>query len=309
MEEWRHLKADLDELTRRALSRRMFPEGYVLHEPVFGQGELAFLRCVTWLYVHYYELARPHIKFLASDIASAGERTKEHFLLVRWLRTYSQHALHPARDADQTALLACQAWFQLACGTAAPNRAARHWSACVCTLMRQSLEFMLTIRSCASRIVDEDDEIALQGWRFKATHYCAPWDYDEIIRRAARKLGCSVDVPAFRNAHYESWNRRLAIMPENFDFTAEATRLAEYSLVSEPVLRLPLSGDDVMVSFSIPEGPEVGDLLVLAKQLYLERRCSGEELLERLHEAVGRTDATPLPASPRPLKSLAARRV
>ena len=295
MAEWQELKAALNGATSTALGMPMFPDGYIVHTPAFTHGELAYLRCITWLYVHYYELARPHVTYLASQVGAGDETGSAHLRLVRQLRTHSHHALNPVRrEEDVTTVFACEAWMQSACagGHVADRRRNRQgmaegdWARCVFALLGEALIFMRALWRVAASIIEDNDEMALHTWRFKATHYCAPVAYNDIIRQALVRLGQNVDIRAFRDAHYNRWNRQLSTLSPDFDFATEATGLVEYALLSEPIERLPVTGEDIMVSFGIPEGRKVGDILKLAKQLHAERPNSKEELLRRLHERV-----------------------
>ena len=52
----------IDRLSRNLTNRQIFNESE-FHIPNFSNPELGFIKTVSWLYIHYYELGKVDIKF------------------------------------------------------------------------------------------------------------------------------------------------------------------------------------------------------------------------------------------------------
>jgi len=77
-------------------------------------------------------------------------------------------------------------------------------------------------------------------------------------------------------------------MKDDCDFSIEARKLIEQTLLNEERIPLPITGRDIMDEFSIPPGPQVKELLDLAQKLFLEEPRDRVGLLSALRKTYGK---------------------
>ena len=92
----------------------------------------------------------------------------------------------------------------------------------------------------------------------------------------------NIEATSLRERFYNNWVKELELLQGNYDFKVEARKLIERALLSETIDRLPITGHDIMETFNIKPGPQVGTLLERALILYQDQPCSREFLLDKL---------------------------
>src|SRR6185503_5179729 len=111
---------EINEVARK-LTQHADPLVGGLSLPRLSPSELGFLRSVSWLYVHYYEISKINIEFLTEKLPIFGDEhdleVAKHKLLTQKLRTYSQHNLNPNEPQNQKIRNECEQWFATQCGT------------------------------------------------------------------------------------------------------------------------------------------------------------------------------------------------
>lgn len=231
-------------------------------------------------------------RFPAYGIDTEGD-LYSHFRLVQKLRTFFQHNLDLSHIHDQETEEVCREWFLDACGTVSPDDDPA-WSACLRELLTHALHFIRGLEACVRAIErDESRQLVIDQWIFRLERYHAPYQFDELIPVVAADMGRElIDPIRLRQRHYESWMMYLSQLRSNYEFGVEARKLIERTLLTETHSILPISGVDIMEVFGIPPGPKVGELLAKARQLYEERPCTREELLERLRGGAAPTHGT-----------------
>lgn len=255
--------------------------------PRFTPPELGFMRVISWLYVHYSEAGKPSIEFLLHQIPASGLDSESnitaHPRTVHQMRTFLQHNLDPTEPQNLAIQLACENWFNRQCGTGVPSEEA-HWDGCLVGLLTEAKTFLATILDCIRAIErDEAREQILAQWEFRRKRYHPAHQFDTLIQVAAGDMGHeSLDVARFRKRFYEKWTKELQLLSGDYEFAVEARKLIESALLTEMVQRPPLTGVDIMDVFGIMPGPQVGEYLRLAKEIYESNPCSRDELLERL---------------------------
>ena len=248
---------------------------------VNGSAELAFIRAASWLYVHYLEVGRISINFLIQR--STSQLSKSHINVVRCLRTWSQHNLDVQSNSDAVTSDTCSEWFQRNCGTRHP-RSEVHWlTLCECLLL-EAQNLFDQIEAEIERIEGEDcREQVLRQWEDRLNRTWPAFRYHELIQVVAADLGRSgVDPVAFFHRYGGTFSSGMTLLADNCDFEVEARKLIEKALLSEASSVLPLTGSDVMREFEMPPGPEVGQMLSLARSMYEQSPCDKETLLARL---------------------------
>ena len=254
---------------------------------VNGPSELGFLYSVSWFYVVYTEIAKTDIVFLTELIkASGGEKASfvEKVLNnVHDLRTYFHHKLDPTKKSDKIKESNCKEWFKLNCGTALPA-IEDQWKQCLIRLLKDNLTFLTELLQ-RIRIIeaDENKQQILEQWIHRRERYHAPHEFDNIISEAAHDIGRDgVDVVKLRNRYYERWMGQLNQLRSGYCFCSEARGLVELVLLSELDAIMPVNGQDIMKVFSLVSGPIVGELLIIARKIYMEEPCGKDDLINKL---------------------------
>jgi hypothetical protein len=249
--------------------------------------ELGFLRVVSWFYILFFDIGKISIDFLSKRFATyeldpKGELIK-HLQGIRCLRTFLQHSLDPRSTHDLEIQGICDQWFMQSCKTAVPSDEDQ-WMSCLVVFLKQSIAFLQGIKACIRAIErDESREQILLDWEFRRNRFHAPHEFDSVIEVAAADIGREgIDIEQFRRRHYEKWVKELEQLNGEYDFHLEARKCVERDLLFENVLVIPITGHDIMRDFGVPPGPKVGELLNLAKSIYMESPCSKSSLLEKL---------------------------
>ena len=109
--------------------------------------------------------------------------------------------------------------------------------------------------------------------------------FDEIIHSAGINLGRqNIDATKLRNHHFEAWSRQLAVVPDGTDIEAAAERLVEHVLVTDYLQVFPVTTGELMELFSIPPGPDMGEILKFAQVEFQRAPCSREQRLELIRK-------------------------
>lgn len=255
--------------------------------PRLAPPELGFLRSVSWLYVIYFEEAKPNVQFLSRRFGLCGVDPQGihvgHLEITKSLRTYLQHNVNPSTPHNRRVQKKCQQWFSQHCKTSEPSEDA-HWEHCLAALLNGSVSFLGALQKCV-RCIEQDEErtAILEEWRSYRTRNRSRHEFDKLISVAAGDMGRdALDPVRIRERFYDVWMKQLALLRPDFDFESEARKLIEHTLLSETAAVLPLTGKDIIENFEVAPGPEVGQLLQRARALYTIHPCSREELLGRL---------------------------
>ncbi len=285
----------VDEINR--VSSRLIESNYQAFEPAslemprLEPAELGFLRSVSWLFVMYYEVGKVGVGFLASRLSAYGldpnGKLEGHRRLVQQLRTFLQHNLNPRKRHDRTIQEACELWLREQCGTAVPGTNG-HWEKCLQGLLKEAHEFLGGLLEALRGIEgDESRDEICRDWQFRIQRYHPPEAFDGLILKVANDMGReNIDPARLRVAFYEKWNQELALLAAGYEFEIEARKLVEHALLTATTPALPITGRDIMDTFNISPGPQVGELLARARQIYDSEPCSRETLLIRLRQGM-----------------------
>jgi hypothetical protein len=258
--------------------------------PTLEPAELGFIRVVSWLFVHYYEAGRIGTDFLGKLSRSYGldgnGAGQAHRSRVQRLRTYCQHNLVLTEEHGKTIQDECQVWFKEKCGTSVPGYE-DHWRMLLTSLVSEAKEFLTCLRDTVRRIErDPASESILSQWTAKIRRFHMPYEFDAIVEEVAEDLGRSaIDPRKFCAKHYDKWRKEFELRDDDCDFKVEARKLVEHAFLHEAQNVLPLTARDIMASFDIQPGVEVGKLLGLARALFDELPCDRDELLARIRAA------------------------
>lgn len=246
--------------------------------------ELGFYRAISWLYALYFESDRVNVEFLRDQLTGYRiEQNESHVQIVHQLRTYLQHNLDPTKEQNRAIQYACECWFQKQCLVPVPSTEPQ-WRHCLQRLLQDALVFLTALQDCVRRIEqDEGREDILQQWVFRRQRYHPPHEFDRLISITAADMGReNIDVSRFRRRYYDRWMRELTIQQGSYDFEVEGRKLIEHALLVETTPVLPITGKDIIDTFAISPGPQVGEFLRVARTLYTDEPCSRDALLARL---------------------------
>lgn len=252
--------------------------------PRLAPAELGFIRVVSWLFVQYFETGKLGTEFIG-ELASARNLEnvnliQQHRVRVQYLRTYCQHNLKPAEEHSQELQTCCEIWFKEHCGTHAPSDEA-HWENILNALLDEAKDYFEFIQKVL-RTIEKDDSFAqiIEQWELRISRFHAPFKFDEVILAVAADWGRdNIDAIKFRKRFYDKWRKEFEVRTDNCNFECEARKLVELAFLNEQENVLPISGTDVMETFDVPPGKDVGEILKMARELFKENPCNREDLL------------------------------
>jgi len=246
-----------------------------LRMSIFTPPELGFIRAVSWFYILYNEIGKISVEFIVELLHAYNldpeRKVSSHLNNIQQMRTFLQHNLDPRKDQNRRIQEACEQWLN-----------------CVIGLLVEAINSLNCLRDCIRKIEeDESREQIFSGWDLRLKRYHPPHAFDDLIQIVAADMGRdSIDTVRLRQRFYEKWMKELELQQGSYDFEIEARKLIERVLIVETTPVLPITGKDIIKEFDIPPGPQVGELLKLARILYDAEPCSREALLEKLHQKV-----------------------
>lgn len=255
--------------------------------PKFKPAELGFIRMVSWLYVHYYEVGKISVKFLIEKsqyfkLSNLDESTK-HFKRTNNFRTYLQHNLDLKKERNLLIQTECEDWLKNKCDTCIPE-SEEDWKKCLDSMMNDAVIFFNMIKNCLQQIERDNNWNQIsEEWVIRQNRCYPPHIFDEMINEVATDIGREyIDAVKTRIKFYSSWTKELENKIGKFDLKKEARKLIEHALITEMTPVLPITGRDLMDKFGLEPGTEIGRLLTEANKSYQSSPCTGEELLERI---------------------------
>lgn len=281
--------AGREEVDRLAASLKGIANGVFgpvsLAFPKLSPPELGFLRTVSYLFVLYSEVGKVGVKFLTEKFETYGidASLAQHARLVRELRTYLQHNLNPLHDHDRSIQESCENWMRDKCGTVIPARD-EHWNVCLIALLSRSLDLLDGMRRTIRAIeLDESRDEICREWQFRIERNHFPAEFDSLINEVAADMGRGeIDSVKFRQRFYDQWATELSLLNPGYEFRVEGRKLIERTLLNALTPVLPITGKDIMTSFGLSPGPQIGELLETARRIYEKKPCTRETLLEQL---------------------------
>ena len=277
VELWSSLRSFID---RSAVSE-------ITVRPPAGEGdEASFLRLVAWSYVTIFEAGRVVIPYLMEMRGYQGEPCSD----PKWarqnihaLRTWSFHNLGFSNERDVEIARRVQLWFKDACGEYPPGGPGS-WERCFQALCSE-IEVIATHcqHVVTAELSDPDDGEAARADLLRRIKRAWPaQEYHVLVRDAAVRLGILIDTKKFSNRHLAKWRQFLEVLPDQDDPKGRMIRLIERDLLDFTADVLPIDGRDVMNALGLNPGPEVGDALLRARELFRSGIHEPEALLDHL---------------------------
>jgi hypothetical protein len=248
------------------------------------------------MYIAVLETGTVSFRFLADRARAMGlDSTGELAAFrrdVHALRTFLQHNLDPANREDAEKRAIAQRWMLCACNREEipsvefwPQTSdewhaiAEEWCSYSCHFLEKNALVLQAITTDASR------DIIVTEWARRCSLGLQPHEFVPIIEAAALALDLPpVDPQRVMQKHYNRWNNLLRLLDESADAEAEARRIVDQTLAEDWQTYCPIDGDDIIATFSVPVGPRIGELLLRARQIWLQQHCSRDELLRNLTE-------------------------
>ncbi len=249
--------------------------------------ETSFIRITSWLYCFYFETGRVSLRFLQNlgntyNLLDINE-SKNHMEIVRCLRTELHHNLG-FLDSDQSTRLKAEAWRRRACGTAIP-RSEQEWKECYNNLINEAHTFLENIDNVI-RYLEQDEENSaayIKNWAKLLDRDWPAAMFDPLVDEVKCRLGReAVNTIEFRNRNVSRWRQLLLLLEDEFDFSYEATRLIEKSMLDDSTIVLPITGKDIILELSIKPGPIVGIILEEGRKRFCATLCNKDELIGHL---------------------------
>lgn len=262
-----------------------------LELPIMHPAELGFIRVISWLYVHYFEVGKLGSEFIGtqSDNASVDAATlKNHRGRIQQLRTYCQHNLNYTDSHSKTIQNSCEQWFKSVCGTHLPSEDS-HWQSLLESIVKEAHDYFFNLEKIL-RFIESNEAFPqiLDQWQLRISRFYPPHKYDSIIEQVASDWGQdNFDAVKFRKRHYDHWRASFDYRNDEIDFDKEARKIIETAMLADQQDVLPIDGTDVMNEFDIKPGKEVKEVLQLAREMYSANRCTRDALISLLREKIG----------------------
>ncbi|RSZ58072.1 hypothetical protein HF313_23070 [Massilia atriviolacea] len=293
-----HLKVDgaMYEVLKLRDTINRISSGFSDIGPIFGlvslqlprlePSELGFIRVVSWLYVHYFEVGKLGGDFLGAHAEAASMNIsllRDHRDRIQQLRTYCQHNLNFTDSHSNSIQNACESWFKEKCGTHLPIDE-HHWSTLLQLIILEALNYFRTLEKIIRFIeTNEAFEQILEQWQLRIKRYFPPHKFDKIIEEVAADWGRdNFDATKFRKRHYDKWRGAFDYQTEEADLEREGRKLVETAMLADQMGILPIDGRDVMSQLNIAPGSAVQELLKIACDLNNAKPYSREALLAEL---------------------------
>ena len=259
-----------------------------LRPPVGDESEASFLRLVAWSYVLIFEVGRvtiPYLMKLPTRNAAERKSSDEVRSLVRELRTWSFHNLGVTEERDLALSRRVHVWFQRTCGASPPERG-EEWAACCQELCGHVVELVGQCKGAMDVALSAEDggDLVVADLRRRIERVWPAYRFDEMIEDVGTRLGIRVDSRKFRESRLTKWRDYVEAIPEGDDLEGHVVRLIERELLDYGVDVMPIDGRDVMEALCLEPGPEVGDVLREARELWRREGGDRETLLRRLIE-------------------------
>jgi hypothetical protein len=121
-----------------ALGAPIFSWDVTVDAPKGAHPELDFLRCVSWLFVFWFECAVNSTRILAEASRTFGivgyDDWKRHKRAVEAIRTLNQHSIRADSKRGQQLLADSQEWFSETISTPLPNTLEHYKDAFTCLI-------------------------------------------------------------------------------------------------------------------------------------------------------------------------------
>ncbi len=251
--------------------------------PKLQPSELGFIRVISWLYVHYFEVGKLGCEFIGTQADNAGcnlVRLKNHRTRIQQLRTYCQHNLSYTDTHSKIIQEACETWFKSKSGTHLPGEDA-HWLDLLSAIINEAFEYFTDLERILRFIEAHDAYLQIIGqWALRIKRFYPPHRYDVIIEQVASDWGQDkFDAVKFRKRHYDHWRNSFEYRTDEVDFEKEARKIIEGAMLADQQNVLPIDGTDIMEEFSIKPGRAVKEILQIAREIYGAGHCTRASLM------------------------------
>jgi hypothetical protein len=251
--------------------------------------ELGFIKVVSWLYVHIFELGKVGTDFLSKNIfllnAEQIEYELEFTTRLNNFRTYLQHNLDTRVSRNATIVQTCQTWLKEHCGTPIPETDEK-WALCLEQFLEEAHKYLDILLKVIRSIECHSEKTQFsEEWSILLKQFHPPYKFDELIPLVAKDMGRDyIDPIKLRKRAYTRWKEDLSILKWPYCFETVARKMIESELLNENTPQLPITGTDLIDVLGITPGIKLGEALKKAKDIYLRCPCSREKLLEVLKE-------------------------
>ena len=281
-----------EEFLRLRQSLRIFVDEGALDEISVetpgADDEASFLRLIAWSYVLVFEAGRitiPYLLKLPSGVNRPRADLQATCDLVHDLRTWCFHNLSFGNKRGLKISRRATLWFIGNCGASSPSDLGG-WRSCYECLCADVYAVVAHCKSAVEVMVADPEarERTIDDLKLRLDRNWPAYRFDEFVNDAVIRMGQKLDVPKFRQGRLAKWREYLEAIPEDDDPAALILRLIERDVLDYFGTVLPIDSNDVMSFLSLGPGPEIAELMYVARQLYGSGVTDRDQLLARLLE-------------------------
>ncbi|EIE1198903.1 hypothetical protein LCX57_004818 [Vibrio parahaemolyticus] len=251
--------------------------------PDFKNQELSFIRLVSWLYTLYFESGKCSLKVIKSSMATENQELySKHSKIIGQLRTKLHHNVDRKSSRSFKIERDCHVWMKSACSKNIPTDE-EDWKNCSIKLLNEAEKLLSMIAHEIEEMTDSpvQKEIFTLNWNTSKEKSLKPHIYDEIIGSSLSLLNhTSIDIVAYRQKYYDSWNLSISQLNSDVDYLNEARKIVESCIIKDFALKLPITMSTLNDHFLLSTNFLL-DLLAQIHKLDL-KDCSQEEVLEKI---------------------------
>jgi hypothetical protein len=249
--------------------------------------EVCFFDIVNWLYVLFYEVSVPSLKFINKKIDVYGiemhKDVKDVLRLIHALRTIQNHNLDLKSKNDISRVEFCEDWYISITGERIPSTDDK-WKLCVEYLIEKSESYIGRIDECLTRCRENDDhDIILYEWLRLVDREFPLFEYEKILVNVLNDYGLAgiFDSRKIVIEEINKWRQQISILSDGFDFKKEAYRIVSAYIEAKKLC--PIFARD-LIELGAPKGPHLIKMMDEVREMFYGNPCSRELLIQRILE-------------------------
>ena len=174
-----------------------------------------------------------------------------------------------------------------------PPEGVEAWRICFSTLCSEVGLIVAYCQNAMTTVLSaaDDGDAATADLRRRIDRAWPAHEFHKLVGDAAIRLGITVDAVRFCGSRLARWRKFLETIAEPDDLPAHMVRMIERDLMDHVADLLPIDGRDVIDHVGSAPGPDVGEALLRARELFRSGIVDPTDLLECLkNESVPLTE-------------------
>lgn len=250
--------------------------------------ELGFVYLIAYLYILYFESGKVNLDYIIEKMdVYNGESGifKSHIKEVNNFRTFLFHNLDESKKKDRPKVLDCKMWYQDVAGVQIPFLD-NHWEKCFNKMLDDNQKLIRAVTKCLKSIqVDPMRDYIIEEWKFKVESRIEKHECYDLVVEVSSYLYKRVNVEKLLNDKFSNWKKELKYekLSSKSEYLIEMKKVIEKDLIKEVPKRLPLTGSDLIDILNVKPGPQIGEILKYAAELWIVNdEFTKAELLEKI---------------------------